>query len=340
MLSRMATASSASIRLSDPAGLSPVALGFVAAASLLLVSLALSHAFGWGEGTALEARFWRDPRGWFDAVLSILFGWAVGGGLALVRGGRRDLEALRPAVPSVADLPRVDTLSRRTLRGAVAGSIVVGMLINVSPGNWPEGFPGFTHPFFIWATLRTMLVAWAIWRTAAIAVNLATRFSQLGASLPVDDLLDLRPLAPLGRGGLRNVAVWVGMSALFAVMLIAPFGRGVVALMILATASIGVLAFLAPVWGARQRRVEVRNDELARVRKAVSARAQGAPSPEARWADFSLADLTAWEQRLEHVRTWPVDATIVLRFGLYVSIGLGSWIGAALVERALGAALD
>jgi hypothetical protein len=56
-------------------------------------------------------------------------------------------------------------------------------------------------------------------------------------------------------------------------------------------------------------------------------------------APLSLADLLAWEARLERVSTWPFDASLWLRFGLFVALGLGSWVGAALVERALGAAL-
>jgi hypothetical protein len=40
------------------------------------------------------------------------------------------------------------------------------------------------------------------------------------------------------------------------------------------------------------------------------------------------------------VREWPFDAPTLTRFFLYVAIPLGSWVGGALVERLLGAALD
>lgn len=40
------------------------------------------------------------------------------------------------------------------------------------------------------------------------------------------------------------------------------------------------------------------------------------------------------------MREWPFDAPTLARFLLYVAIPLGSWIGGALVERLLGAALD
>ncbi len=40
------------------------------------------------------------------------------------------------------------------------------------------------------------------------------------------------------------------------------------------------------------------------------------------------------------MNTWPFDASTLLRFALYTSLGVGSWVGGALVERVLGAALD
>ena len=37
---------------------------------------------------------------------------------------------------------------------------------------------------------------------------------------------------------------------------------------------------------------------------------------------------------------WPFDAGMRLRFLFYLAIPVGSWLGGALVERLLGAALD
>ena len=55
--------------------------------------------------------------------------------------------------------------------------------------------------------------------------------------------------------------------------------------------------------------------------------------------DGRLSDLIVYETRIESVSTWPVDSSGVLRFGLYVVGGLGAWVGAALMERLLSAAL-
>ena len=47
----------------------------------------------------------------------------------------------------------------------------------------------------------------------------------------------------------------------------------------------------------------------------------------------SLADLVAYRGLVDAAREWPFDASTVRRFGLYMLIPLGSWLGGALVER-------
>jgi hypothetical protein len=49
--------------------------------------------------------------------------------------------------------------------------------------------------------------------------------------------------------------------------------------------------------------------------------------------------MLAYEARIESVREWPFDTSTLRRFGLFLLIPLVSWIGGALVERAVNAAL-
>lgn len=51
---------------------------------------------------------------------------------------------------------------------------------------------------------------------------------------------------------------------------------------------------------------------------------------------MTVAPLLAWESRITDASEWPFGRTTVLRLALYVALGLGSWLGAATVERALG----
>jgi len=52
-------------------------------------------------------------------------------------------------------------------------------------------------------------------------------------------------------------------------------------------------------------------------------------------ASAELPGLLALETRIAAVREWPLDASTLLRVGLYVTLGIGSWLGAAAVERLL-----
>ncbi len=52
-----------------------------------------------------------------------------------------------------------------------------------------------------------------------------------------------------------------------------------------------------------------------------------------------MADIVAYEARVASIATWPFDLSTLVRFALYVALGLGSWLGAAVVERLLSAVL-
>ena len=54
-----------------------------------------------------------------------------------------------------------------------------------------------------------------------------------------------------------------------------------------------------------------------------------------RQPDIAVRADLAMEQRLQSVGEWPFDAGSYGRVVLYIFLGFGSWIGAALVERGL-----
>ncbi len=320
----------------------PAALGAALAAAIFALSLVLGAVFGWNdEGFGL--RFWLGFRGWFEALQAATIGYLAAGLVISVRSAARDAAALRPLLDeglpecraALEGLRRFGTVG---LRVADAIGVVVGVTVNALPANWPDGFPGWTHPFFLWTLFRTVLLTVLLARLAWIEMVLAHRFSRLGHFVARPDLLDRRSLGVFGRRGLRGVLLWMGLSALFALMFLAPFGHGAVALALAVTAAVSGPALLGPALGVHHRLEEARDAELARTRERIAARLQGRSAP----ADperLDLGELLAWEARVERAGTWPFDASIRVRFALYVALGLGSWLGAALVERALGAAL-
>ena len=60
----------------------------------------------------------------------------------------------------------------------------------------------------------------------------------------------------------------------------------------------------------------------------------------ARGEPTSLADLIAYKGLVESTPTWPFDVATLRRLGLYLLIPPSSWVGGALVERAVGTFLD
>jgi hypothetical protein len=106
--------------------------------------------------------------------------------------------------------------------------------------------------------------------------------------------------------------------------------------------ALATVVFLFPVRGLRRQIRDRKAAELAKVRDQVHvskelADGSGTQSVE---AGAKLPGLLAYKHEIESVREWPFDAPTLTRFFLYVAIPLGSWIGGALVERLLGAALD
>jgi hypothetical protein len=107
-------------------------------------------------------------------------------------------------------------------------------------------------------------------------------------------------------------------------------------------AVVAAVVFALPVRGLRRQIRTRKREELARVREEIHRDRElvaklGAESIE---AGGRLPGLLAYSKTIESVREWPFDAPTLTRFFLYVAIPLGSWVGGALVERLLGAALD
>ena len=98
---------------------------------------------------------------------------------------------------------------------------------------------------------------------------------------------------------------------------------------------------MLPLVGVRNNIVRVKRAELERLRKEIREEGEPALGPAAAKSNPSprLANLIAYYQLVESTREWPADAANLLRFLLYLMLGLGSWLGGAVVERVLDSAL-
>jgi hypothetical protein len=193
-----------------------------------------------------------------------------------------------------------------------------------------------------WYATRTI-----VWCSMAgvlsTGVAAIARYWSLGRDHANVDLLDLDLLAPWPRTGLRTaLGVLGGTIIIFPVLVAYGLAGWLSILLYTPFLGLGLAGFLLPNVAIRSRIREAKIAELRRVRAAIAGK-PGAltDSPIApRQERLSLADLLAYEERIESLREWPMDARAFRRLGLYMLIPLGSWLGSAIVERILDVALD
>jgi hypothetical protein len=270
----------------------------------------------------------------------------VFGGWLVIEGSARDMAELQPSLCGTPDgcaraVADVALHSRRALlAAAVAGPLLPVVLHAISPGSGgptstvlaggPLGFSelyDFVGQAVFWIVLGPVLLAWIIG---------VRRFWRCGRHGVRVDLLDLQALAPFARFGLRMALVVLAVPLLLAPA--AAFGYGparVEVLLYLGIMAVGLAALVLPSWGLHRAIQDAKAAELVRVRSALAGDRSGLrDSPLAADAErLSVVDLAVWKDRVEALREWPFDAAALRRFGLYLLIPLGSWVGAALVER-------
>ena len=335
------------VRLFESVPIAPVWIGILVAFFWLALYVAYAYQVGW-IGAPGQAS-------WHQLELAVLFAVMVGYAPTATaygfRGAARDLHALRPAL-DCSDSEFRELLDGLTRFGGgwllivSAAAVVAGFLTPFSPFMWSTGrTPEFGDAELTWNMLQLMMLLLLIARGTYMGSTLDRRLSNIGARCSVE-LLDTRPLSPLGRAGLRGAREAIGFAALLSLMLLLPLigyyipPVFVIGILIVSLGA-AVLRLLAPMMGVHRRVREAKQIELERVREVIRAESRSRSEREERWQsiDGHLSDLIVYETRIESVSTWPVDSSGVLRFALYVVGGLGAWVGAALMERLLSAAL-
>jgi hypothetical protein len=324
------------LRLFARAGVSPIWVGLGISAVWFAFYLLYTAMLVDGPD-----RFWPSELGW-----SLLIGMAPAVTAASLRGSARDLEDLAPALRvSPAELEglrsEIATVPRAQLTAVGVGTLVLTAAALFHESIMDGGrIAALGDSAMVWYLGRNAVNFWLISRALTIELYLARTFSRLGARLPEVDVVDRTPLAPFGHRGLRSVLLWMLYLSLFSWQYALGAARPELAVVLLIVVSIAVTAFLLPVWGAHLRLREAKAAELSRVRTRIGELREGAlTAPPENVVGGRLADLVSWERRIASGSEWPFSGSTLLRFGLYTAIGLGSWLGAAFVERLLESAL-
>jgi hypothetical protein len=315
--------------------------------------LLLEVLFGWRLAAATDLG--NDFYARFPLLIPTMLGYTMMMYVYVARGTFRDLEALRPVLRGGDDTyanlkAQLTRFGRRRLWvGGLIGFAFACVLYAIESGSFVVRLPDerwLVRVFYIFLILS------AFWITAGLGavylIDSARLYSRIGERQVVVDLLDLGPLSPLAQHGLRIVLLLmiIPMATVTGYFMGSPSVSGSTVVVLFLGCSwyvpLAVAAFLLPVRGLRRQTRALKAEELARVREKIRrdrelAEGFGTESAE---AGGRLPGLLAYAKTIESVREWPFDVPTLTRFFLYVAIPLGSWIGGALVERLLGAALD
>ena len=315
--------------------LPPLVFGLGIALLYIAAFFAFNNLTGTMQGVGDLSRWWPELVNASIAAL-LLTANAVGHRAILA-----DLHQLRPLArcsdTEFAELVwTAATPPRNVWITAVALGFTSGTLIVIlDPAVRIGTEVSVRDPLFLWALLRNVLMGWTVSRTLMFEFVSLRCHSRLSRWLDVD-LLDPRRLAPFTRNGQRSALVWVLFSVLLSLFWLGESAGILNPFLITYIAIVVTASFWLPLRQANRIVVSAKRAELERVNVELRRAIAGEPSP----GGHTLSDWAAYHTVISSVREWPISAPGLLRFALYVGLGVGSWLGGALVERLLGVALD
>lgn len=268
------------------------------------------------------------------ATLFVLIAYVPLAHLFLCRWTQQHLAALRASFGAVITFERSAPAG---IGAGILGAAIFLSLFIVIPILF-AGSPEMSFEF-IAATVAGTAFGWLAGRFSACMVRDALRMSALARALPTLDLFDLEPLSPIVQQGLKSALLVVMIPVLSSHLSVAPGNRVVgAAAYLLIWCALTLVAFTLPAKGVNERILSEKRSQLRAIRSEIRGAKEQVVDQRSEATGNRLSALLDLEVRLERVREWPYDASNWRRFGLYILLGLGSWVGAATVERLLNLA--
>ena len=280
------------------------------------------------------------------AILMFLaLSYAIAVSLHLVRRERESLAELLPhlriAPAEAAELRELPGRFRRAAlwRGGLIG-IAIALLVPILADPIRDLYDPREWDFeMYWHRILVFGLGWWLGRVTVLVVTQSLRMRALVERLPELDLFDPAPLRPFATMVSAHALVLAGVAGIFSLNLLEERFGAMVGVLLVMIAGLASLAVFGPLRGIRDRIVAAKRRALVWCRAELAAAAEALEQGRAQGAG-RVADLVAYERRVEAVHEWPFDARMLRRLGFYLLIPLISWSGGALVERVIDALLD
>jgi hypothetical protein len=278
------------------------------------------------------------------SIAALAGGYALAAGYLINAENAATLEELGPLLRAAKPARILEDVSLSASRGWGLGGALAGLAFSYSVDK--AVFELLTLRAFSTDALSSVillpLVFWISLRAAYFTVAGMRAVSRaVERNLSVDPLESDR-LAPLGRMAMRAGLLWVGAAAVASLSVWLTMGSVAEFFPIAFLLAVAVGSFVIPVRRVHFALRTAKDSELRWVRTEIlrDRDAVRAGDRDVSRAAQRLPGLLAYEARVASAREWPFDASTLVRFALYLSIPLFSWLGGALVERLVDQLLD
>lgn len=201
----------------------------------------------------------------------------------------------------------------------------------IQPWNWSLNYAA--------VIAASSLVGWWMGRLSFELIDTALHLTTMAKRLPKLNLLDTAAFKPFAQQGVQSALLIVILMSITSHLAVNPGKTIVGAIAFMCVMSVlTVIALIFPVRGIHRRLQARKNEELGAIRMQIRSEQEKLCIGSDRDTSRLLA-LLAMETRIERVSEWPFDVGSISRFLFYLFLGLGSWVGAAVVERLLNSAL-
>jgi hypothetical protein len=184
-----------------------------------------------------------------------------------------------------------------------------------------------------WHRVLSLFFNWWTGCFAYVMVMESTRLSRLSSAIKAVDLLDLQPYQPLIRQGLTNALLMIGLVSVTSLLVVESRYAAMLVSAWITCTLFAWMGLILPLRGIRSKVRAAREAELRWCTQTLMAARDGLKSGNGE--QKSIAEVLAYKSIIENVRNWPFDNPTLVRFGIYLLIPLGSWLGGAFVERGL-----